>query len=463
MDIWFDRIRGNWRRCLRHVWIRKDLTIIKRLLFMIPFTIGISQTYSLVEAIEIALENKEALKTSALDLQSSRQGVKGSYSRILPSIRFSGNMSESRFPAQTGGFNSETGELTLDKISSQTSASSSISLSQNIYDGGVWWNTIRQAKNSYRIAEQFDRQVITNIIRNVHSAYFNYLKASQLLDVARSNLMSSQQQLALAEQKYELGSAKKTDLLKAEVRFGQARVDVINNDANLQNAYRTLKNTMGLVGSDQDFSAVEVETPLEIVPEFDTGFELIQKFNPSVKAKQYQITSAELSAKIAKGSRLPTISANASYSGSAKNLGDAITNSFNDQKRMNTGVSISVPIFSGNSISTRIQQAKIAVDKQESEYLIQLQDLSVQLQSMVDQLNNYQEIIPINETVLISAEEDLKLAQVRYTQGSTIILEVLDAQVSVVRARSSLIRSKYDAYIEQANLKALLGTLDTNK
>lgn len=430
---------------------------------MIPFTIGISQSYSLGEAIEIALENKEALKTSALDLQSSRQGVKGSYSRILPSLRFSGNMSESRFPVQTGGYNETTGEITLDKISSLTSSSSSISLSQNIYDGGVWWNTIRQAKNSFRIVEQFDRQVITNIIRNVHSAYFNYLKASQLLDVARSNLMSSQQQLALAEQKYELGSAKKTDLLKAEVRFGQARVDVINNDAMLQNAYRTLKNAMGLIGTDRYFSIEEVEIPLEIIPEIDTGFELIQKFNPSVKAKQYQITSAELSAKIAKGSRLPTISANASYSGSAENLGDAITKSFNDQKRMNTGVSISVPIFSGNSISTRIQQAKIAVDKQESEYLTQLQDLSVQLQSMVDQLNNYQEIIPINETILISAEEDLKLAQVRYTQGSTIILEVLDAQVSVVRARSSLIRSKYDAYIEQANLKALLGTLDTNK
>ena len=442
---------------------KKGHKIIKRLLFLIPFTIGISQSYSLGEAIEIALENKEALKTSALDLRSSRQGVKGSYSRILPSLRFSGNMSESRFPVQTGGYNETTGEITLDKISSLTSSSSSISLSQNIYDGGVWWNTIRQAKNSFRIAEQFDRQVITNIIRNVHSAYFNYLKASQLLDVARSNLMSSQQQLALAEQKYELGSAKKTDLLKAEVRFGQARIDVINNDAMLQNAYRTLKNAMGLIGTDRDFSVEEVEIPLEIIPEIDTGFELIQKFNPSVKAKQYQITSAELSAKIAKGSRLPTISANASYSGSAENLGDAITNSFNDQKRVNTGLSISVPIFSGNSISTRIQQAKIAVDKQESEYLTQLQDLSVQLQSMVDQLNNYQEIIPINETVLISAEEDLKLAQVRYTQGSTIILEVLDAQVSVVRARSSLIRSKYDAYIEQANLKALLGTLDTNK
>jgi|TARA_Y100000310_G_scaffold330085_2_gene401119 TolC family type I secretion outer membrane protein len=427
----------------------------------LPFALGLSQSYTLEEAIEIALENKEALKASAMDLKSSAQGVKGSYGGILPSLRFSGSMSESRFPVQTGGYNQNTGEITLDKISSQTNASSSIFLSQNIYDGGIWWNTIRQAKNSYRIAEQFDRQVKTNIIRNVHSAYFNYLKTSQLLDVARSNLMSSQQQLALAEQKFELGSAKKTDLLKAEVRFGQSRVDVVNNDAALQSAYRSLKNAIGLIGSDRDFGVQEVEAPLEIIPEFETGFELIQKSNPSVNAKQYQIVGAELSEKIAKGSRLPTISANASMSGSSDNFGDAVSNNYNDQKRTSTGLSISIPIFSGNSISTRIQKAKITVDKQESEYLTQLQDLSVQLQGILDQLNNYQEIIPINETVLESAEEDLKLAQVRYAQGSTTILEVLDAQVSVVRARSSLIRSKYDAYIEQANLKALLGTLDS--
>ena len=436
-------------------------TIIKKIFILFPFVFGLSQTYSLEEAIKIALENKESLKASAMDLESSKQSVKGSYSNIMPSLRFSGSMNESRFPTQTGGYNQTTGEITLDKISSQISASSAISLSQNIYDGGIWWNTIKQSKNNYKIAQEFDRQVKTNIIRSVNSAYFNYLKSSQLLDVARSNLMSSQQLLALAQRKYELGSAKKTDLLKAEVRFGQARVDLINNDAVLQNAYLTLKNTMGLIGKDQDFTVKEVTSSLDIIPEFETGFELVQKFNPSVKAKQFQITAAEIGERIAKGSRLPIISANASMSGTADNIGDAVTNSSNDQKRVNTGLSISIPIFSGNSISTRIQKAKIAVDKQESEYLTQLQDLSVQLQAVLDQLNNYQEIIPINETVLVSAEEDLKLAQVRYSQGSTTILEVLDAQVSVVRARSSLIRTKYDAYIQQANLKALLGTLDT--
>ena len=436
------------------------LSMVKKLLVLLSFSIVISQTYSLNEAVQVALENKETLKASVMDLQTSKQNVKESYSTILPSLRFSSSMSESQFPQQTGGYNPSSGEIILDQISSITSASSNISLSQNIYDGGVWWNTIRQAKNSYKISEEYNRQIKTNIIKGVHSAYFNYLKAAQLLDVSRSNLMSAQQQLSLAEQRFKLGSSKKTDFLKAEVRFGQARVDLVNNDAALQNAYMNLKNSMGLIGKNIDFSVEEVEAPMEIIPEFETGFTLLQKSNPSVKAKQYQITAAEINEKIAKGARMPNISANTSVSGSSDNIGDALSNSTNEKQRINTGLSISIPIFSGNSISTRIQKAKISVDKQQSEYLTQLQDLSVQLRYTLDRLKNYEEIIPINETVLESAEEDLKLAQVRYSQGSTTILEVLDSQVSVQQARSSLIRSKYDAYIEQTNLKALLGSLD---
>ena len=430
-----------------------------KLFLIFSFSIVFSQSYSLEDAVKVALENKEVLKASALDLQSSRQDIKSSYSGILPSIRASASGSESRFPQQSFGFNQSSGELLTD-VSSITSGSSNISISQNIYDGGVWWNNIRLAKNNYRVSEQFDRQLKTNIIRNVHFAYFNYLKAIQLLDVARSNLMSSQQQLTFVQQQYDLGSARKTDLLKAEVRFGQARIDVITNDASVKSAYRNLKNAMGIMKSDEDFTIEEVQEPLEMVPEFETGFQLLQKHNPSVKAKQYQIVTAELGEKIAKGSRMPTLSLSANTSGSSDNIGDAISNNFGDKQRTNATVSISIPLYTGNSISTRIQKAKIAVDRQESEYLTQLEDMSVQLKDFIDQLNNFTEVIPINETVLESAEEDLKLSQVRYTQGSTTILEVLNAQVSVVQARSSLVRSKYDAFIQQANLKALLGTLD---
>ena len=98
--------------------------MIKKLLVFLPFTIGISQTYSLNEAVQVALENKESLKVSVMDLQTSKQNIKESYSTILPSLRFSSSMSESQFPQQTGGYNPSSGEIIMDQISSITSASS---------------------------------------------------------------------------------------------------------------------------------------------------------------------------------------------------------------------------------------------------------------------------------------------------------------------------------------------------
>ena len=433
------------------------------LILILLFSLGYAQkeSLSLDDCIQIALTNKEALKASALDLESSRQSLKGSYSNILPSLILSGSLSESSFPQQEGGYNPTTGEITLGSISNLKSSSAGISLSQNIYDGGRWWNNIAQSKNNYKITEQFNRQVKTNIIREVHRNYFNYLKSLQLLDVSQSNLNSSQQQLALTKQRFDLGSARKTDLLKAEVRYGQARVDVVNNEAVLNNAFLSLKNAMGIVRTSRDFIVNDDVFFLDTIPDFENAFESIQKYNPSVLAKKNQITNAEFNEKLAKGSRLPNISATASYSGNSEDF-QSLSDEWDQNWRMNTNLSFSVPIYTGNTLSTTIQQAKLNVRKQESEYLTQLQDLSVQLEVILDQLNYYKEVIPINEKVVASAEEDVKLVQERYSLGSASILEVLDAQVSLVTARSSLIRSKYDSMIEQANMKAILGTLDTD-
>ena len=75
-------------------------------------------------------------------------------------------------------------------------------------------------------------------------------------------------------------------------------------------------------------------------------------------------------------------------------------------------------------------------------------------------LENYIEIIHINQSVVVSAEEDLKLVQARYSLGSATILEVLDAQVSLIRSNSNLINTVHNARIREKNLKAILGTLD---
>ncbi|MFQ6615706.1 MAG: TolC family protein, partial [Fidelibacterota bacterium] len=70
---------------------------------------------------------------------------------------------------------------------------------------------------------------------------------------------------------------------------------------------------------------------------------------------------------------------------------------------------------------------------------------------------NLDEIIPVFERTKQAAEEDLRLAQERYNLGAATILDVLDAQLSVVRANSSLVTATYDRKILQAELRALMG------
>ena len=84
----------------------------------------------------------------------------------------------------------------------------------------------------------------------------------------------------------------------------------------------------------------------------------------------------------------------------------------------------------------------------------------VQIELIRKSILNYAEIIPINQEVVLSAEEDLKLVQEKYSVGSATILEVLDAQVSLIRSNSSLINIIHDARVEEMNLKAILGVLD---
>ena len=104
--------------------------------------------------------------------------------------------------------------------------------------------------------------------------------------------------------------------------------------------------------------------------------------------------------------------------------------------------------------------SKLSKRKYENDYLTFLNDLRVQVELIRKSIMNYSEIIPINQDVVSAAEEDLKLVQKRYSIGSATILEVLDAQVSLIRSNSTLINTVHDARIQEMRLKALLGMLD---
>ena len=418
------------------------------------------QDYSLNDCIQTALNQKKTVLSAGLDVLSAEKSVIASYSGILPSIQAVSGLSQNRFPErQTFGVNFDSFSIDTNQFSSINNFSAGLSLNQLIYDGGRSRNQIQQARMNLDIAYFNQRLIKTNVIQKVIQSYYNLLQSQKLYDVSKKNLEMSESQVGLVEKQFELGVVKKTDLLKANVANGQARVDVLNKKVNYENSRRVLFNDMGLQDFGQEIIAVDGEWVAPVIPTKTEILKSLKTNNPSIAISKKQIKVLDLSYKLAKGLRKPFINTSINYSANGENSKELI-DSFQNDWSLGLNVSFSVPIYSGNSLSIQQQQTLLFKQQSEYSYTTLLNDLRVQAELIRETLINYTEIIPINQDIVVSAEEDLKLVTKRYSLGSATILEVLDAQVSLMRSKSSLINIIHDARIQEASLNAILGVLD---
>ena len=433
---------------------------ILHFLYGLISSILVAQEYDVSECINIALDRKGTIVSAGLDVESANQGVKGSYSGILPSLNLSTSGGKTKYPTQESII-PDLVNLEIDTIKSGESSymSAGLSINQTLYNGGRSFNMVKQAKINLEIARLRQRNIRIEVIQNVTRSYYGLLQDQQLLEVAEKNLGLSGKQVGLVQKQFDLGSARKTDLLKANVSLGQAKVELLNRKTALQNSRRQLFNDMGMIDFGQSIVAKNSDWAPVLVPTSSEALKLLKEKNPNMLIQQAVINNGELQLKMAKGMRFPSAFASVDYSANGNNS-EELKESFKDDWRLGMNMSVNFPLFSGNSLSTAQEQAELGKRKSENDYLTYLNDLRVQLELTRKTIANYSEIIPINQDVVASAEEDLKLVQERYSVGSATILEVLDAQVSLIRSNSVLINTIHDARIQEMSLKALLGILD---
>ena len=407
------------------------------------FSMLFSQDLSIDECVRIALENKGSIKSAEQNTRIAKLNRTSAAGMLLPTIRASSSFSETTY-----GNNSLTNE----------NYATGISLNQNIFSFGNNVRNVRNSDNSYDIAKQSERQSIANVISNVYTYYYQYLKNNELFIIAEKNLELSSKQLDLVERRYNLGSVSKTDYLKASVQYGTAKSTLLSRKLNRDNTIQQLRNSMGIAGNNVPLKVKEKVNIELIIPTFDEAYGIMVENNPELKILDAQIKANKLNLRSSIGSTLPSV--NLSVGMNASSPEEMTSEFFEDNYIKSANLTISIPIFSGLKNRNNVQISKIRLGQSERTYHSSKIDSRVALSSLINTLNNYEEIIPIYEEVLISAEEDLRLAQNKYELGSATILELLDAQLAVLQASSTLVTTKYDAAIQLANLDKLLGTLD---
>lgn len=446
------------------------LLYLTMIILLIGNSFAQSEVLTLDNCIQIALKNNSTIVRTLNDDESADEDVLGSYAGILPTVNLSASSGRYQAGAREIEQDVPVGIDPLDttKVLYQRQVITQdgyitnfnnfgISVSQNIFDGGDWWQAISQAKSMKRSSEFNLESVINQTVLSTQEAFFNLLKQIKLLEVNQLAVSRSEDNLNKTQKMFELGAVAQVDVYRSRVNLGNDKIQLLLQE----NAVLTAKQNLNLVmGRDP-------QTPYEIKPEFnlpaafpsaDELFSQAMETSPEIKKGAEDIETYDLTVSRSYAVLWPSLGAFFNYNRSNEGF-ERVYTGWDKNWNMNWGLSLRLNIFNGFSDKVRIQKNKLALRNAQETYEEEKRKLKSTLAQHVDNFNSYLEIITINEENLKAAQEEHRLAEERYRIGSGTALEVREAQVNLTRAEQTLVAAKYNARMTQAQVEQALGVI----
>jgi TolC family type I secretion outer membrane protein len=439
-------------------------------------SINTDQAYSQARAltirdcIQIALRNNSDLKNAERMIDLAASGVTSARANILPSINASFS------PART--FQAEQGPFLVDvpiiedgkvvRIEQQelfqneyyrNSFSNSVSISQTIFDGGRWWNQIKQANADYRSSEFGHRNTREQTISTVVQRYYELLKSIDLEQVSEQAVESSREQLRKTESMYELGAVAQVDVFRSKVSLGQDLSSLILQ----RNAVKLNRNNLNIAMGRNPGQPVEILSddpdvqPLEATTE--ELWAMAEQSNPELYSLEETLKASDYGRKISKAVFLPRLTFTGSYSRFNTEFGSLYA-PFDKNFQVRGSFSLSWNLFNGFADAAAVNRASLTFQINRENLINRKLTLRNELERAYLNLKANTELERINEDNVVSAEEDLRLNDERYRVGAGTLLEVIDARVALNRARAVLISTKYNKLIYLVELYSKIGNVE---
>ncbi|MEX2604130.1 MAG: TolC family protein [Gracilimonas sp.] len=425
------------------------------------------RTITIQEAIEIALENNYQLKQAENNLNLANESIKNEYADFLPSIN--GSLSGSRRTGQQ--FIQDRFNEGLPPFVDVTSQGISGSVGGNItiFDGFNNINSLRASQQDKISGEENLQRAKENVIFNTASRYLQVLLDNQLLEITKENLENTVKQLEQVQAQVEVGSRPTVDLYNQEALVANAELNVTRQENSLK------MNKLLLVRQLQIDPLGEYEF---VIPELDEDVALAEDYNLSelidqallnrsdIKSELASIRRLEFQLKIAEGSLLPSVTANAglstSYSDQYTLLGSqvAFSDQFFDQRiNRSIGFSVSIPLFQNWNRMYNLQSSKVQLKNAELSFDNSRLQVIQEVTQAYNDYTSYIKELEVSEKSLIASERAFETQQERYNVGSSTLIELSDAQANYVEAQSNYTQARYNLIFQEKLLDYYLGKL----
>lgn len=443
-------------------------------IFLLGGTIGVfaqeKRPLTLEDCVHLALEKNSQILNAQRRTKIAEANVVAARASWLPAINASFSSGQFRQGPREiladvpVGVNQQTGEVIYEQRplvqdgSNRDSHSFSLSLSQNIFDFGQTYYSIRQANAARESSRFLFEDTRQNTLYQVYQRYYQLLKSIRLLEVSRSALRSSEEQLKRTQSMYEIGSVAQADVYRAQTTMGNNKINLIQQETAVKNARAALNVIIGRP-ADAPLEIVDVE---EVeVPKIYALDEVLQaavQNNPKIHQFKADMMAASHGMKAAKARYLPSISGSIRYSRNNTDF-SRVYNDFDKNYSVTLGLSMNFNLFRGLADAANVEREAYSYRIAQENLIEQERILRQQAQTALLSLQTWKEISEINKINLKSAEEDLRLAEERYRVGAGTLLDVITAQENVTRARATLVQAKYDTKIAEAQLMSIMGKL----
>lgn len=430
-----------------------------------------AQADTLWEVYLQALDNDPQLAADRAAYHAGLEAKNLGRSALLPQINASAEAAKSEINSDTirTQIDEDTGELRPFEQSGNTDTDDrvySARLDQAIFDLPAWFGYKQGKRTSEQASAEFSANQQEMMLR-VATAYFDVLRAHDVLEAAVAEEEALAKQLEQTQQRFEVGLTAITDVYDARAAYDSAvarrltaQDDLLSNFDALSVLTGTPHDTVAPLQG--DFRVAPPE-PVERTAWVD--FALANNFD--LKAARLAADAARYGARAAASEHLPTLTGSLSY---RKNLAEGDTTATALDRTLNfpvdddietkvAAIRLEMPIYTGGRLSASRREARnLAFQAEDLRNLAErntVQDTRTLHRAVVTDVSRVQ----ARAQAVISARSALDATQAGYEVGTRNIVDVLLAQRTLFQNQTDYANALYDYILNTLNLKRVAGLL----
>ncbi|SMG61216.1 TolC family protein [Paraburkholderia susongensis] len=389
-------------------------------------------------------------------IQASQVGL--GRSAFLPTL--SGSWQGTR----DGVTNNVTGYPQLDSNYRTNSQNASVSLSWVLYDFGGRAAALRSATALMEAAQANRQETLQTVFLKVATDYYAAQAAHGALAAAREMEQITRNSTDVAVAQFDKGMTSVSDQLQAKTAYTDAVIARVKQESEWQIAVGTLAADMSLppdtaltlpdvgdgVAADKDFR----RSVSDLIKE-------AQHTHPDVLAAEGQVVAARARKDQVRAEGLPRVSFIAQYS--YNNQPTSIQPYYpvfpTTHREWYLGIQVTIPIFEGFARTYLVREAEAQTELQTDTLDEVRQQVGLEVWASYQALQSTTSNLDNTATLLSLATHSYEAARKRYQMGVGNILELLNAQASLARAKRQRIQALTDWRSQRLQLAAKLGKL----